>query len=48
MHSFLEAGMVSGWVKPYVGKEYPLEDVAKAHEEVINNSGTLGKIVLIP
>nr|KAG5710572.1 hypothetical protein BaRGS_013218 [Batillaria attramentaria] len=44
--AFLEDGMVSGWLQPVVGKEYPLEDVAKAHDDIINNTGTLGKLVL--
>lgn len=44
--SFLEAGMETGWVQPVIGKEYPLEEVAKAHDDVVNNTGTLGKLVL--
>ena len=46
MHAFLEAGALTGWVQPHVGKEYPLEDAAAAHNDVINNSGTMGKLVL--
>ena len=46
MHAFLEAGAVSGWVRPHVGKEYPLEDAPTAHNDVVNNSGAMGKLVL--
>lgn len=45
--AFLNAGQKSGWLKPHVGQEYQLENVAKAHEQVIEHSGgSRGKIVL--
>ncbi|KAK7094797.1 quinone oxidoreductase-like isoform X1 [Littorina saxatilis] len=46
MHALLEAGGETGWVQPHVGKEYKLEDVAKAHNDVINCAGACGKLVL--
>ncbi|PVD22252.1 hypothetical protein C0Q70_18060 [Pomacea canaliculata] len=46
MHAYVEAGMEIGWLQPHVGKEYPLEQAAQAQIDVINNSGTLGKLVL--
>uniref|UniRef100_A0A1I8A9X8 PKS_ER domain-containing protein n=1 Tax=Steinernema glaseri TaxID=37863 RepID=A0A1I8A9X8_9BILA len=35
-----------GHVRPVVGKEFPLEELAAAHNEVINQTGSLGKIVV--
>lgn len=46
MHSFMEAGAEDGWVNPHVNREYPLEEAAAAHHDIINNSGTVGKLVL--
>ena len=46
MHSYLEKGAENGWLKPVVGREYKLDDAPQAHNDVINNSGTLGKLVL--
>ena len=45
--SALEAGFVNGTLRPVVGREFPLKDVAKAHEAVLE-PGSFGKIVLIP
>ena len=47
MGSFMTAGQENGWLRPVVGGEYTLEDVQKAHEEVIKHTtGSKGKIVL--
>lgn len=43
--SALEAGFGNGTLKPVVGREFPLKDVAKAHEAVME-PGAYGKIVL--
>ncbi|XP_008628788.1 quinone oxidoreductase isoform X2 [Corvus cornix cornix] len=40
-------GIEAGWLKPVVGLEYPLEKVAKAHEDIIYSSGARGKMVLL-
>ncbi|KFV40292.1 Quinone oxidoreductase, partial [Tyto alba] len=40
-------GIEAGWLKPVVGSEYPLEKVAKAHEDIIHSTGALGKMVLL-
>jgi len=42
----ITSGIESGWVKPVIDKVYPLQDVAKAHHDVINSSGAKGKLVL--
>ncbi|NXV20923.1 QOR oxidoreductase, partial [Cepphus grylle] len=41
-------GVEAGWLKPIVGSEYPLEEVVKAHEDIIHSSGARGKMVLLP
>ncbi|XP_069718460.1 quinone oxidoreductase-like [Phaenicophaeus curvirostris] len=40
-------GIEAGWLNPIVGPEYPLEQVAKAHEDIIHGSGARGKMVLL-
>jgi NADPH2:quinone reductase len=46
-HAAIIAGMERCGYKPEVGKELPLADAPRAHEEVMK-SGAYGKIVLIP
>jgi NADPH2:quinone reductase len=46
-HSAIVAGMHRSGFKPQVGKEMPLADAPRAHEEVLK-PGAYGKIVLIP
>ncbi|NXA50493.1 QOR oxidoreductase, partial [Nothocercus julius] len=41
-------GIEAGWLKPGIGSEYPLENIAKAHEDIIHSSGARGKMVLLP
>jgi NADPH:quinone reductase len=47
IHAAIAAGLENGTLRPVVGKELPLEDASKAHQEVIA-PGAFGKIVLIP
>jgi NADPH2:quinone reductase len=47
IHAALAAGLESGTLRPVVGREMPLAEAARAHEEVLK-PGALGKIVLIP
>ena len=44
----IQAGIESGWLTPVVGKEYPLEQAAVAHEEIIKTTSAQGRVVLIP
>jgi NADPH2:quinone reductase len=37
----------AGRIKPYVGAEFPLEEVEKAHE-LLESRGSVGKVVLVP
>jgi len=43
----LAAGLENKTLNPIVGRQYPLDQAAKAHEDVMS-PGALGKIVLIP
>jgi NADPH2:quinone reductase len=47
VHAALAAGLEAGTLRPVVGRELPLSDAARAHEEVLK-PGAHGKIVLIP
>jgi NADPH2:quinone reductase len=46
-HAAIVAGMERSGYKPQVGKELPLADAPRAHEDVLK-PGAYGKIVLIP
>lgn len=46
-HAAIVAGMERSGFKPQVGKEMPLADASRAHEDVLK-PGAYGKIVLIP
>jgi NADPH2:quinone reductase len=47
IHAAIAAGLENGTLRPIVGKEFPLKDAPKAHQEVLT-PGAFGKIVLIP
>ena len=47
IHAAIGAGLESGTLRPIVGKELPLKDVAKAHVDVLA-PGAHGKIALVP
>ncbi|XP_022088973.1 quinone oxidoreductase-like [Acanthaster planci] len=44
----IQAGMEGGWIKPFIGKEYPLQDAAIAHDYIIKTTSAMGRVVLIP
>ncbi len=46
-HAAIVAGMQRSGFKPQVGKEMPLADAPRAHEDVMK-PGAYGKIVLLP
>ena len=46
-HAGIGAGLENETLRPVVGKELPLEQAPRAHEEVLA-AGALGKIVLLP
>ena len=39
-------GIISGWVKPIIDKEYPIEDAPKAHYDIMHSKGAKGKLIL--
>ncbi len=47
IHAALGAGLAQGTLRPVVGKEMPLAEAPRAHEEVLA-PGAYGKIVLLP
>lgn len=47
IHAAISAGLEAGTLRPIVGREFPLTEAARAHEEVLK-PGAYGKIVLIP
>lgn len=48
MHAAIYAGLEAGTLRPIVGQEFSLADAAKAHEAVMEHSGSYGKIILTP
>ncbi len=44
IHAAIAAGLENGTLRPIVGKEFPLKDAPKAHQEVMA-PGAFGKIV---
>jgi NADPH2:quinone reductase len=47
IHAALVAGLENGSLRPVIGKQYPLAEAPRAHEEVMK-AGAYGKIVLKP
>jgi NADPH2:quinone reductase len=47
IHAAIAAGLENGTLRPIVGKEMPLKDAARAHQDVLA-PGAFGKIVLVP
>lgn len=47
IHAGLNAGLENGTLRPVVGKEIPLAEAPRAHQEIVE-PGAAGKIVLVP
>ncbi|MCC6346725.1 MAG: NADPH:quinone reductase [Nitrospirales bacterium] len=47
IHAAIAAGLENNTLRPFVGREVPLSEAARAHREIMESSA-LGKIVLIP
>ena len=47
MRAALGAGLENGTLRPVIGQKIPLAEAARAHEEIMNHSGALGKMVLV-
>ena len=48
IHAALISGLSNGTLNPVIGKEFPLADAPRAHAALMESSGALGKVVLIP
>ncbi|KAK0067146.1 quinone oxidoreductase-like isoform X2 [Biomphalaria pfeifferi] len=46
MHAALQAGQRTGCLVPHIGKIYSLKEADRAQNDVINNAGTFGNLVL--
>lgn len=46
IHTEIYKGLAQGFLKPFVGRRFRLEDAARAHHEIIETKA-FGKIVLI-
>ena len=46
MNEGVQKGMKEGWVRPVVQKTYEIADAFQAHQDVIVNSGSKGKLVV--
>ena len=47
IHAGVTAGLENGTLRPVVGKQRPLAEAARAHQEILE-PGAFGKIVLVP
>jgi NADPH2:quinone reductase len=47
MHAALGAGLEDGTLRPVIAKKIPLAEAARAHLEIMNPTGALGKMVLV-
>jgi len=47
MRAALNTGLENGTLRPVIGQKLPLAEAARAHEEIMNHSGALGKMVLV-
>lgn len=43
---FINNGAVEGWVRPIVGKRFPLANANEAHRDIIESKGALGRTIL--
>ncbi|CAF2781295.1 unnamed protein product [Rotaria sp. Silwood2] len=46
INAYLQHGLKYGYIKPLLGRVYPLEEAAQAQSDVISNSGTYGRLTL--
>ncbi|UJR17388.1 hypothetical protein I4U23_004283 [Adineta vaga] len=46
MNAYLQNSLKRGYLKPLLGRIYPLEETAQAHIDIINSSGACGRITL--
>ncbi|UJR21504.1 hypothetical protein I4U23_024590 [Adineta vaga] len=46
INAYLQQGLKYGYLRPLLGRIYPLEEAAKAQTDVISNHGTYGRLTL--
>jgi NADPH:quinone reductase-like Zn-dependent oxidoreductase len=46
MNSHLQALIKNNCIKPVIGKVFKLQETSEAQSEVVNNSGTFGRITI--
>ena len=46
MNEGVQKGMKEGWARPVINKIYQLQDAYVAHQDVIVNDGSKGKIIV--
>ena len=47
MHDILWRGSEEGWLKPYIGGKFNLDDVVDSHKEMETRKGSTGKTILL-
>ncbi len=45
-NAYLQHGLKHGYLKPFLGKIYPLEQATQAQTDIIFNSGACGRLTL--
>jgi NADPH:quinone reductase-like Zn-dependent oxidoreductase len=45
-YTYLQDGISKGYIKPFLGKIYPLEEAAQAHTDIMSYGGTCGRLTL--
>jgi NADPH:quinone reductase-like Zn-dependent oxidoreductase len=46
INAYLQQGLKHGYLKPVLGRIYPLEEAAQAQTDVVSNNGTYGRLTL--
>jgi NADPH:quinone reductase-like Zn-dependent oxidoreductase len=46
INSYLQHGLKNGYLNPFIGRTYALEDAARAQTDIISNVGASGRLVL--
>ncbi|XP_071476259.1 quinone oxidoreductase-like [Diadema antillarum] len=47
MHEVLYRGTEDGWLKPYIGGTFKLDEVIASHQDIENRKGSTGKTILL-
>lgn len=47
MYSHINALIKSNCIKPVIGNTYPLDQAAKAQNDLMDNTGSIGRLTLV-